>query len=92
MSVYVDDAAYRYGRMLMYHMVADSRAELLAMAEKIGVQRRWLQAPGTAHEHFDICRAKRALAIQAGALELTRKELALKLLNRRPRFDLPGNS
>jgi hypothetical protein len=42
----------------------------MAMADKIGVARRWLQKPPRASwEHFDICQTKRALAIAAGAIE-----------------------
>ena len=56
--------------MLMCHMVADSTAELLAMADTIGVARRWLQHAGTPKEHFDIALSKRALAVKAGAIEV----------------------
>jgi hypothetical protein len=70
MSVYVDDAMHPYGRMMMCHMVADSRAELDEMADKVGVARKWIQEPGTYREHYDICKAKRALALKAGAVAL----------------------
>lgn len=70
MSVYVDNFAAPYGRMIMCHMMADSRDELLAMADQIGVNRKWLQKAGTVHEHFDICKAKRFLAVKAGAIEV----------------------
>lgn len=80
MTVYVDDMHKtrmgQYGRMKMCHMIADSREELLAMADKIGVQRRWLQKAGTPQEHFDISMTKRALAVQNGAQEITMRELA----------------
>lgn len=45
MSVFVDDARLPYGRMLMCHMWADTLDELLGMADRIGVKRRWLQRP-----------------------------------------------
>ena len=73
--VYVDKAQHRYGRMIMCHMVADSRPELLQMADKIGVARRHLQSANTYREHFDICKAKRAAAVEAGAIEVSSKEL-----------------
>jgi hypothetical protein len=69
--IYVDDMRARFGRMIMCHMMADTTEELLAMASKIGVARRWIQKAGTAKEHFDICLAKRALAVQFGAQEIT---------------------
>ncbi|MGD9766869.1 MAG: DUF4031 domain-containing protein [Pseudolabrys sp.] len=69
MPVYVDDVRHRYGRMVMCHMWADSRDELLAMADRIGVLRKWLQQPPKASwVHFDICIAKKTLAIAAGAV------------------------
>lgn len=69
MSVYVDNASNRYGRMLMCHMWADTLDELLAMADAIGVQRKWLQQPPKASwVHFDIAQSKRALAIANGAI------------------------
>lgn len=78
MTVYVDRAAHRYGRMLMCHMLADTPAELHAMADKIGVDRKWFQSPPKASTpHYDICKTKRALAVAAGAVEIDRIRLAL---------------
>ena len=77
--VYVDNASAFYGRMRMSHLVADTTEELLAMADTIGVKRRWLQHAGTPKEHFDICRSKRLLAIKAGAIRITQRELGLRL-------------
>lgn len=79
MSVYVDDMQAQYGRMKMCHMLADSTAELLDMADRIGVQRKWLQHAGTPKEHFDIAMNKRALAVQYGAVEITLRETATML-------------
>ncbi len=83
MSVYVDDMKALFGRMVMCHMFADSSGELLAMAERIGVQRKWLQYPGTYREHFDICLSKRAKAVALGAKEVTRLELGRIIMARR---------
>ena len=83
MTVYVDNAAIPYGRMKMCHMVADSTRELLAMADAIGVARRWLQHPDSPKVHFDICQAKRVLALRAGAVAITQRELGLRLLAQR---------
>ncbi|KIC42203.1 hypothetical protein RA27_02065 [Ruegeria sp. ANG-R] len=88
MTVYVDDMHKspmgQFGRMKMCHMIADSTEELLAMADRIGVARKWLQDPGTHQEHFDIAMSKRALAVKAGAKEITMRELAMITINRRP--------
>ncbi|MCA7086092.1 DUF4031 domain-containing protein [Cupriavidus sp. DB3] len=83
MAVYVDDMGAPYGRMVMCHMLADSTTELLAMADKIGVARKWLQKAGTVHEHFDICQSKRARAVKHGAIEIDRQQLAAIIQARR---------
>ncbi|NSX15011.1 DUF4031 domain-containing protein [Cupriavidus taiwanensis] len=83
MTVYVDDMEASYGRMVMCHMLADTTAELLAMADKIGVARKWIQKAGTHHEHFDIAKSKRALAVQHGAIEIDRQGLVDILRARR---------
>lgn len=83
MSVYVDDMNATYGRMKMCHMFADSTAELLAMADRIGVQRKWLQHAGTVREHFDICLSKRAKAVMAGAVEIEYPSGVKELIDRR---------
>jgi hypothetical protein len=88
MPVYVDNMAASYGRMKMCHMVADTSDELLTMADKIGVARRWLQKAGTAQEHFDICLAKRAAAVRSGAIEIDMRETAM--LVRRKRLLAPN--
>ena len=70
MSVYVDPSRWPFGRMVMCHMWADSEDELLAMADMIGVARKWVQRPPKASwVHFDIAKAKRALAVKYGAIE-----------------------
>lgn len=83
MAVYVDNMRASFGRMVMCHMIADSPAELLEMADRIGVHRKWIQAAGTHREHFDICGSKRKLAVSAGAIEIALKELGRKSLARR---------
>lgn len=73
--VYVDDMNAPYRGMLMCHMVADTTEELLAMVDKIGVQRKWIQDAGTYREHFDVCLTKKKLALAAGAKEIGWREL-----------------
>ena len=69
MTVYVDDTRHRCGRMVMCHMWADTLEELLAMADRIGVARRWLQQPpGASWVHFDVSLGMKATAIAAGAV------------------------
>lgn len=82
--VYVDDAKIEYGQMFMYHMIADSTAELIEMVDKIKVGRRYIQNKGKYNEHFDICLSKRKLAIAAGAKPITTREL-VTILKKHPK-------
>lgn len=68
MSVYVDHAKHSYRGMRMSHMIADTEQELHQMADRIGVARRHYQKDAST-PHYDVCQSKRALAVQAGALE-----------------------
>lgn len=83
MAVYVDNMQAGYGRMVMCHMIADTQAELFEMADKIGVQRKWVQDYNSHREHFDICQSKRRLAVRFGAKEITMRELATMTANRK---------
>jgi hypothetical protein len=62
--------------MIMCHMMADSLDELHAMAEKIGMQRKWFQQGK--YPHYDICKQTRKLAVSNGALEVSSKDLIRK--------------
>lgn len=81
MTVYVDDMYLhprgRLGRMKMSHMMADTEAELLAMADRIGLARRHLQNPGQGRhrQHFDVSLSLREKAVATGAVEVTMMEL-----------------
>lgn len=77
MTVYVDDVRHAFGRMVMCHMWADSLDELLSMADRIGVQRRWIQGHPTlsfgkhreaSWVHFDISHGCKSKALAAGAV------------------------
>lgn len=78
MPCYVDNVGHKFGRYTMCHLWADTEEELLAMVDKIGVQRKWIQGHPTlsfgkhrnaSWVHFDIALSKRKLAIQHGAIE-----------------------
>lgn len=73
MSVYVDNARNKFGRMRMCHMMADSLDELHAMADRIGLKRTWFQPQSS--PHYDVSLEKRKLAIQYGAIEVDRRQL-----------------
>ena len=78
MTVYVDNMRAAYGRMIMCHMLADSEEELHAMADAIGVARKWYQ-----EQHYDICLSKREQAVAAGAIEITWKQAGCMHARRR---------
>lgn len=79
MAVYVDDMRAAYGRMKMCHMMADTHEELVQMVDSIGVDRKWIQYAGTHREHFDVCKSKRAKAVELGAVETTQRDLVLRM-------------
>ena len=78
MAIYVDGARNGFGRMVMCHMLADTPAELHAMASRIGMKRSWYQSPAVkaSFPHYDLSLSRRKLAIDNGAREITRQELA----------------
>lgn len=78
MSVYLDHSSHALGRMRMCHMIADTPAELRAMALHLGLNLAWFQASASA-PHFDISKGKRAAAIAAGAVVLERAPFVAKL-------------
>ena len=90
MAVYVDDMRAPFGRMIMCHLIADSRAELDTMVDKIGVARKWIQHADTDREHYDISLSMRAKAIKVGAIEITGHELGLRLYAKRQNSKTPS--
>lgn len=87
--VYVDnfyESGITFRGMKMSHLIADSQKELLEFVDKIGVQRKWIQNYNEPKEHFDICLAKRKLAVKFGAKEIDMRELA-KMTRNRPNYN-----
>jgi hypothetical protein len=58
----------------MCHMLADDLVELHTMAARIGLLRKWFQP--FSFPHYDVALGKRTLAIQKGAIEIDRREVA----------------
>lgn len=92
MPVYVDDMYLTKmgefkrrggGVMKMSHMIADTTGELIAMAEAIGVNRRWIQKEGTSDEHFDVAMSARTRAVELGAVEVSMRDLKRMCIARR---------
>lgn len=82
MTVYVDDSKLSYGRMIMSHMIADSRRELVEMLRKCDLDPIHIQLKNTRREHYDVSQEKRSLAVRHGTKEITTRELVMKLRDR----------
>jgi Protein of unknown function (DUF4031) len=80
-----------FGRMLMCHMIADTTEELMSMADRIGVARKWVQDAGTTREHFDIALSKKRLAIQYGAIKIEYGIVLGEMLKQRGRGTSNGS-
>ena len=78
MAVYVDSMRAKFRNMVMCHMIADTAAEAHQMAARIGVARKWYQG-----DHYDITMPKRALAVEAGAVEISWRDCGLMMVLRR---------
>ena len=81
MAIYVDpifEHHTRYGNLWCHcgtdTPYPDGVEELLEMADRIRVQRKWIQCGDIHHIHFDLYPSKRILAIRRGAIELPSTE------------------
>ena len=72
--VYVGKREYKYQRMIMSHMVADSLDELHEMAQNVGVAKRHFQNK-EAKPHYDICKQNKLKAIEQGAIEVDDRKI-----------------
>ncbi len=73
MSVYVDNARNKYGRMFMSHMMADTLEELHTMALEIGVAQKHFQ--DGKRPHYDICQRMKVRAVLKGAKQITSRQM-----------------
>jgi hypothetical protein len=64
------------------HLLADTRAELHEMADQLGVPRRFFQDHAW-RWHYDLPRHVRVEAVRLGAIEITRRDVAVMLRARR---------
>lgn len=60
--VYIGKREYKYGRMIMSHMVADTLAELHTMASLLNIDRKHFQNK-KGKPHYDICKSKKNEAL-----------------------------
>jgi hypothetical protein len=86
MACYVDSVRNYPGAGLRYtefcHLLADTRDELHAMADAIGMPRRFFQDHPW-RWHYDLPRHLRALAVGHGAREVTLQDVGALLRERR---------
>jgi hypothetical protein len=79
MAVYVDWLAdhgwvLRGRAVFSCHLLADTEQELHKMAYKIGLKRAWFQpSPPASAPHYDLTESRRKEAIEAGAIEFSKK-------------------
>lgn len=78
MTVYVDDMNAPFRGMIMCHMIADTEGELHAMADAVGVARRWYQG-----DHYDVALTMKARALARGAVAITWHQAGVMTMNRR---------
>ena len=71
MTVYVDDAVHLWRERRWAHLMADTLAELHAMAGQLGVPRRAFQNK-TSGAHYDVDTQLRERAIALGAVPISR--------------------
>lgn len=84
---YVDKIFYWPAHRHQYwcHLLADTEAELHAMADRIGLRRSWYQPrPKASIPHYDLTPAKRKLAVRAGAVEMETLEITKRWREKNP--------
>jgi hypothetical protein len=86
MAVYVDAVHSYPGAGLRFtefcHLLADTRDELHAMADQLGVPRRFFQDHPW-RWHYDLPAHVRAVAVELGACEITMHQVGALLRERR---------
>jgi hypothetical protein len=76
MTIYVDDAIWRWQGRKWCHLMADSEAELHRFAFRLGIHRLSYQGPPkTSAPHYDITGLERDRAIRIGAVPCRRDEI-----------------
>ena len=75
MPVYVDDMRAPFKGRILCHMVADTLEELNAMADAIGMPRRYYQGPPKPrYPLYDFPVEMREEAVRLGAVEIAMRE------------------
>jgi len=76
--IYVDDLFYSpaFGYNYWCHCTADTLTELHEFADKLRLKKVWFQQKGNrcSHDHYDLTKTKRILALRKGARALSIQE------------------
>lgn len=72
--IYIGTREYKYGRMLMSHMVSDNIDDLHDFADELGIKWRHFQDKN-GKPHYDICKSKKLKALKMGAKEVNDREI-----------------
>ena len=85
MAVYVDSPIWERWERRWCHLLADDEHELHVLAVAIGCRRERFQTKSRRPwvDHYDIDEERRAKAIAAGAIELTRAEVVALVARKR---------
>ena len=95
MTVYIDDAriwgrSSRTRRSVRYsHLFADTQAELIDFAARLGMHDSWIRSPGTYREHFVVTETKRQQALILGARSIPYRLGTAELLRNRKTAQQP---
>ena len=88
MAVYVDDAIWEWRGEVWCHLVADTDEELDDFAQRLGLERRWLQHKPARPwlDHYDLPDYGRERAVQLGATAVGRAEIVAVIRRKREAY------
>lgn len=84
MAVYVDAAIHTWRNRLWCHLIADDEDELHEFARQLGLKRESFQTQSSL-DHYDITKELREVAIEMGAVQLSRSEMVARIRAARER-------
>lgn len=87
MSCYVDDTTTRlpspaWPFHTSCHMTADTTAELVACARRLGLKDAWIQHAGRPTEHYDLTAGMRRKALAIGVIAENWRAAAMRIKTR----------
>lgn len=85
--IFIGTRKYKYGRMVLSHMCANTLGELHAMAELLGLKKDWFQNTPGKIPHYDVCQLKKQLALNNGARLVNDRTLVLMYKKREIQYE-----